>query len=193
MRDSIETKSIAPGFLIAMPQLNDPNFFHSVVLMFDHGKQGAMGVVINGPLMQPISNLVQSLEIELPEGSKGSEDPLLLGGPVAVDRCFILYNKDLGKMEGTMTLDENVFLGCTLECLNKVLCEKNIEKRVILGYAGWSPQQLDAEIKAGFWLTMPFEKDILFDTKYEDVWETCIRRLGIKPETLFNDGSGSIN
>ena len=185
----IERSNLAPGFLVAMPQLNDPNFYKSVVLLLENSVHGSMGLVINGPLSQNVMTLCDTLKIEASD--KNKNEKLMLGGPVSVDRCFILHEDYVGAQD-SLRVSPDIFITYTLDGLIKILKDDEIKRKIILGYAGWSADQLENEIKTGSWLTLEYDSEIVYSSEYDGIWETCIKRLGINPKKLF-EGTSSVN
>ena len=185
----IERSSLAPGFLVAMPQLNDPNFYKSVVLLLENSVHGSMGLVINGPLTQDVMALCETLKIE--GNDKHLSEKLMLGGPAAVDRCFVLHEDYVGAQD-SLRISPDLFITYTLDGLIKILKDDKIKRKIILGYSGWSAQQLEEEIKTGSWLTLEYDPELVYSSDYDTIWESCIKRLGINPKKLF-DGTPSVN
>ena len=148
-----------------------------------------MGLVINGPLSQNVMALCETLEIESTERHRNEK--LMLGGPVSVDRCFILHEDYLGAQD-SLRISPDLYITYTLDGLIKILKDDEIKRKIILGYAGWSAEQLEEEIKTGSWLTLEYDPEIIFSNDYDSIWESCIKRLGINPKKLF-EGTSSVN
>ena len=174
-----EPSSLAPTFLVAMPQLQDPNFSRTVVLLCEHAEEGAMGLVINRSTETLASQIVQ-LEPP-PEQESGLE--VWIGGPVDPARGWLLLSEDLG--DG-IELCPGLYLSASRELLRQVMGASGLSKRCrfLVGYAGWGPKQLDRELADSAWLTVPVDSALLFDTPSEAMWEVAIRRLGIDPNAL---------
>jgi putative transcriptional regulator len=173
----IETELRAPAFLIAVPQLGDPNFNRGVVFMLEHNDQGTMGLVINRPT-------------ELSMGEYGGDRVAAVhqGGPVQMERAFILHDSEHRGPETEDVLG-GVRLSYSLESL-RLLVERPPERwRVFLGYAGWGPNQLAEEISAGAWLVGPPSLDLLYETPPDLVWERALRLMGIEPAQLLHSGA----
>jgi putative transcriptional regulator len=174
-----ETSALAPTLLVAMPQLQDPNFGKTVVLLCEHREEGAMGLVINRCTDTTASSIVQ---LEPPiEHDNGM--PVWIGGPVDPSRGWLLINSDVG--DG-VEVSPGVFLSASRDLLRKVLESDDLAERsrFLVGYAGWGPRQLDAELAASAWLTVPVDSQLMFDTPSTSMWEVAIRRLGIEPHSL---------
>ena len=174
-----QTSSLAPTLLLAMPQLQDPNFTKSVVLLCEHREEGAMGLVVNRCTDTLASAIVQ-LE-PMPEGDGGL--PVWIGGPVDPARGWLLLAENLG--DG-IEVCPGVYLSASRDLLRRVIQNRELATRCrfLVGYAGWGPRQLDSELAASAWLTVPVDKELMFETPGEEMWEVAIRRLGIEPHSL---------
>lgn len=168
-----------------MPQLLDSNFQRTVVLLCEHGAEGALGFVLNRPTDTPAASVVK---LDPPVvGSSGL--PIWVGGPVEPERGWILLSEEPQGMEAVRICD-GVYLSTSAELLRRLLEASAAppRTRVLTGYAGWGPGQLDAEIAASAWLTADVELDLVFDTPPAMMWEQAIRRLGADPATLQMGG-----
>jgi len=174
------TMSLAPALLVSMPQLTDPNFARTVVLLCEHGPEGALGLVVNRPAEVPAA---EAVEFEPPIDTP-NQIPLLLGGPVEPERGWILTthrpaveHKELGG---------GLYLAASPSLLRQTLETKPTPHRtlVLAGYAGWSPGQLDAELSESAWLVVPLELDLIFEIPSAVTWEMAIRRIGADPSQL---------
>lgn len=174
-----EPASLAPSLLVAMPQLQDPNFTKSVVLLCEHRDDGAMGLVVNRPTDALASQIVQ-LDPAPPDDSGLG---VWIGGPVEQSRGWLLYADEIG--EGIQILP-GLYLSASIDVLRRVMTGPQAGERCrfLVGYAGWGPKQLDHELAASAWLTVPVAIDLLFDTPSDTMWEAAIRRLGIDPHAL---------
>lgn len=176
--------SFAPGMLLAMPQLRDPNFVRSVILLCEHGSEGAMGFVVNRPTDVRAARAV-TLD---PPLRRDSGLMLWTGGPVEPQRGFLLLGDNPGTEEG-QRIAEGFHLTASVDVLRRLLEGPPVDAqqqrcRLLLGYAGWGPGQLDSEIAASAWLTAPLDPEIVFDTPAELMWDRAIRRLGVEPMAL---------
>jgi putative transcriptional regulator len=173
--------SLVPSLLLSMPQLVDPNFAKSVVLLCEHGPDGAFGLVVNRPADVAAAEAV-NLE---PPLERANDLPLLLGGPVDPQRGWILTSQAPGEIEHR-DIGAGLYLSASPTLLRRVLSSPASPKRthVIAGYAGWGPGQLDAELSESAWLIAPVELDLIFEIPAAVSWEMAIRRLGADPRTL---------
>jgi putative transcriptional regulator len=172
--------SVAPAFLLSMPQLNDPNFRRTVVLLCQHSPEGAWGLVLNRPTGTPA---VEAVRLDPPiEHDNGLE--LWVGGPVEPERGCILFGDDPQSDEAA-PLGEGLYLSGSAALLRRLL-EGTVppRTRLLMGYAGWGPGQLDEELRESAWLISEVQGDLIFDVSADRMWETAIRRLGADPATL---------
>ena len=184
--------ALAPCFLLSMPQLADPNFAKSVILVCEHSAEGAFGLVINR-----LSELTAAEAVQLsPELEAPNDLPLLIGGPVEPQRGWILTSRapEVAGIEGANrpdgVLSKEIGAGLHLSAspllLRRVLQAHPIPRRtvVLAGYAGWGPGQLDAELAESAWLIAPVELDLIFEIPSAVCWEMAMKRLGVDPKML---------
>lgn len=175
---------LSSSLLIAMPQLDDPNFKRAVVLLVHHGSDGSFGIVLNRALDLTISELMQNSGIAWPSGI-GSVG---WGGPVQPERGWVVFGNDQPpKLEGgddVAKLEQGVCVTGSLEMLRTVAQHPPNHVRLFLGYAGWGAEQLEGELAEGAWLTAPLRREVVFDTAADDMWEAVVRGLGIDPNAL---------
>src|SRR4051812_23460795 len=168
------------ALLLSMPQLQDPNFSRTVVLLCEYSAEGAFGLVINRPSEAAASEMVR-LE---PPVVGGNTMPLWIGGPVEPERGWILLAEEPAAAEFKLIRD-GLYLSTSIALLRDVLAARPAPRaRVLAGYAGWGPGQLDEELAASAWLLADVDLDIVFDTPAEQMWETAIRRIGADPSAL---------
>jgi putative transcriptional regulator len=169
-----------PTLLLSMPQLQDPNFHRTVVLLCDYVPDGAFGIVLNRPTGMPASEMVR-LE---PAVLGGNDLPLYIGGPVEPQRGWILTAEPPAAAE-YRTIVEGLHLSTSPEFLREVLqAHPTPRARVLAGYAGWGPGQLDDELAESAWLMADIDPGLIFDVEASAMWETAIRRLGADPGSL---------
>jgi putative transcriptional regulator len=172
--------SFRPTLLLSMPQLQDPNFARTVILLCDFVPDGAFGLVLNRPTDMAASTMVR-LE---PPVSRGNALPLHIGGPVEPERGWILLGQEPEEVE-YRTIQPGLYLSTSPDLLRKVLeSSPSPRARVLAGYAGWGPGQLDQELAQSAWLMAEVELDLVFDVDAGQMWETAIRRLGADPSAL---------
>lgn len=174
------TEPFRPTLLLSMPQLQDPNFARTVVLLCDYVPEGAFGLVLNRPTDMPASSMVR-LE---PPIAAGNDLPLCLGGPVEPERGWILMADEPEDPEHRVICD-GVYLSTSPNLLRQILAARPAPRaRVLAGYAGWGPGQLDEELAQSSWLMGDVDRDLVFDVEPSRMWETAIRRLGADPSAL---------
>ena len=167
------------SLLLSMPQLQDPNFARTVVLLCDYSPDGAFGLVLNRPTDVAACEMVR-LD---PPVVGGNDMPLWIGGPVDPQRGWILLGEE-PSVEFKLICD-GLYLSTSQTLLREVLETRPAPRaRVLAGYAGWGPGQLDDELAQSAWLMADIDLDIVFDLPASQMWETAIRRLGADPSTL---------
>jgi putative transcriptional regulator len=173
--------SLAPALLLSMPQLIDPNFARSVVLLCEHEPEGAFGLIVNRP---SAITAAEAVRLE-PPIAEPNDLPLLLGGPVEPERGWILTAAEPDGVESRLVGD-GLYLSASPVLLRRVLTLRPVPRRtvVLAGYAGWGAGQLDEEIAQSAWLVMPVELDLVFEIPAAVSWEMAIRRLGADPHLL---------
>jgi putative transcriptional regulator len=171
--------SLAPTLLLSMPQLTDPNFERTVVLLCEHGPEGAFGLVVNRPTTTAAAEAVR-----LDPPIAATTGPLLwVGGPVEPQRGYILLG-EAPENGDVMTVADGLYLSSSIDVLRTVIERTPARSRVLTGYAGWGPGQLDEELAASAWLTADVDARLLFETPADQMWERAIRQLGADPALL---------
>ena len=172
--------------LIAMPAMLDPRFEKTIVLICSHGPEGAMGLVLNrlfGDLN--FRGLLNQFGLSLSLGVP--ELPIYYGGPVEPVRGFVLHSAEYNKDSSTV-ITPSINLTATVEILQALAEGKGSEKSLlVLGYAGWAPGQLEAEIQNNGWLTVEADEGLVFDYPVETKWNRALGKLGISPLMLSAD------
>jgi putative transcriptional regulator len=173
-------------FLIAMPRLEDPNFFHTVTYMCEHTSDGAMGIVINRPMELQLADILEQLEIKI--GSSGIGDqPVYLGGPVQSDRGFVLHDSG-SSWNSTLRINDEISVTTSLDILEAIAANEGPKKSLIaLGYAGWGAGQLETELSQNAWLNGPAQSDIIFNRPSQERWQAAADLLGVDLNLLSGD------
>ena len=181
-------------FLLAMPGMADTRFTRSVVYICAHSSDGAMGLVINQPARKiTFSDLLLQLDLVAPEDlirlpTPAEKLPVLKGGPVETGRGFVLHTADFFIDNSTLPIDESVSLTATVDILRAIAKGDGPRKAMLaLGYAGWSPGQLEEEIQQNGWLNVPADPGLLFDGDVESKYGRALRLLGIDPAMLSGE------
>ncbi|MBV8888694.1 MAG: YqgE/AlgH family protein [Alphaproteobacteria bacterium] len=181
------TKSLAGQLLIAMPQMLDRRFARSVVLLCAHSEDaGAMGLVVNRLLESPTTEeLYRTLNLEPSRLIRAR--PVHFGGPVEAGRGFVLHSADY-REEATLEIGSNIAVTATLDILRAIAKGEGPRRHLLaLGYAGWGPGQLDAEIQANGWLSVAADEALVFDGDLDGKWQRALAKLGIDLSMLSTD------
>jgi putative transcriptional regulator len=179
--------SLAPSLLISMPQLADPNFNRSVVLLIRHKTdEGAFGLIVNRPLVTTGRVVVDTATERHTTDER--ELHLWVGGPVEPQSSWMLVGQPDEVDEDVrraMRISDGVYMSRSSELLRRLLePEPPPRARLVMGYSGWGVGQLEAELEASAWLLSDVDPDLIFNTPPERIWEAAIRRLGADPATL---------
>ncbi len=155
--------------------MHDPPFAHTVILMAQHNRDGALGIVINRPLdMRPIASLLQAFGAD-PSGIADSVR-VFLGGPVSPEVGFVIHTADYQRPD-TMDIDGRVALTAAPDVLRDIGLGRGPRKSLVaFGYAGWGPSQLEDEIAQGAWYSVPEDPALVFDDDRSKVWDEAMAR-----------------
>ncbi|HZX32031.1 MAG TPA: YqgE/AlgH family protein [Rhodocyclaceae bacterium] len=174
----MDAVNLTDNFLIAMPAMTDPYFAQSLVYVCEHNENGALGIIVNRPIDMNLASLFEKIELPL-EHQELSELPVYFGGPVQLDRGFVLH-RPVGQWQSTLAVNGNVGLTSSRDILAAVGASGNpAEFMVTLGYAGWGAGQLEEELAQNAWLTVPARPDILFEMPPEERLPAAMMKLGI--------------
>jgi putative transcriptional regulator len=204
MRASMEAMKIrrspgaapTPGYLdgqmlVAMPGMMDERFSRTLIYLCAHSPEGAMGIVVNKPaadlnfpdLLVQLDIIPEAERIRLPHRVGSMQ--VLMGGPVETSRGFVLHSPDFYLDQSTLPIDDGVCLTATIDILRAIAKGEGPSSAVLaLGYAGWSPGQLETEIQANGWLNCPADPELIFNTSLETKYELALRKIGINPGML---------
>ena len=170
--------SLAGQFLVATPEMQDPRFARTVIYMVRHDATGAQGLVVNRPLREiPLALLLEQTGIE----SRGVEGTVRLhaGGPVDVLRIFVLHTADY-MSEGTLPVKDGIALTFQPDILDAIARGKGPRRALFaVGYAGWAPGQLEAEMKTGAWARASADEALIFDGDHDTKWDRAMARRKI--------------
>ncbi|MDH5325422.1 MAG: YqgE/AlgH family protein [Gammaproteobacteria bacterium] len=173
-------------FLIAMPGLADPNFFHSVTYICEHNKHGAMGIVINQPVDLTLGEVVDYLGIKNGHNEK-MRQTVFRGGPVETDRGFVLHNP-LGKWESTLNVTPRIGLSTSNDIVEALARGEGPEHCLVaLGYAGWGAGQLERELGENAWINCMADEQVLFHMDSAERWQAAVSLVGIDLNHLSGD------
>lgn len=183
IRDALRT-DLRGHLLIAMPGMPDPRFARAVVFLCEHSARGSMGLVVNRPSVEVrFPDLARHLGVEVPEG--GGDVPVHAGGPVEPGRGFVLHSADYDRAGATLRVGPRFGMTATLDVLREIAAGEGPRRALLaLGYAGWAPGQLEAEIAANGWLTAPATMGAVFDRPDPAKWGAALASLGVDPTGL---------
>lgn len=173
-------QSLTNHFLVAMPSLQDTFFERTVIYICEHDSKGAMGLVINRPFDIPVSELLEQMELQAPHicHPDSLDAPVMVGGPVNPERGFVLHSPQ-ANWSNSVKLSDDLMMTTSRDILAVMGTDKAPEQAmVILGYSGWSKDQLEQELAENSWLTIPATNEIIFNVPFEDRWQQATRALG---------------
>lgn len=164
------------GFLIASPQMRDPNFHRTVVLLVQHSPEGALGLVVNRESRVRLGDVVEHLE-----GALRASRPVLWGGPVEPGAGFVIFR---GRAPEGWQVRPDLSVSASRERL-AALVAAGAEFHLCLGYAGWGAGQLDKEFEEGGWIHVDASADLLFECPVSERYDRALARLGLTAESLW--------
>ena len=181
-RQSVNTSrssdSLRDHFLLAMPGLTEGIFSHSITYICEHGESGAMGIIINQPLDLSVKEIFEHLQIAA--NVDFNDEPVMAGGPVHMDHGFVLHRNSSASWEASLKVTREVTLTTSRDILRAIADGSGPDDHLIaLGYAGWSPGQLEQELADNAWLTLPGDSDIIFTTPADQRMGAAAALLGI--------------
>ena len=180
--------SLANHFLIAMPQLADPNFAHTVTYICEHNDQGAMGIIVNRPLELNLGDILDQLQIDADtDDGNLRQQPVVFGGPVHQEYGFVLH--DPGRVwRNTLFISDDVALTTSNDILHDIAVHNGPDQSLVaLGYAGWGAGQLETEMSQNAWLSVAADADIIFLQPFEQRWQASAQLLGIDISVLSDN------
>ena len=175
--------ALAGRLLIAMPGIGDPRFERAVILMVSHSEDEAMGVTVNHPLEGlALSTLLERLGVK---ARAASERSVLVGGPVERERGFVLHTDDYVTAGGTVPVGEGLSMTATREVLEHLDAPEGPRRAILaLGHAGWSPGQLEQELRDNVWLIAEPDEAIIFDDDHDTKWSRALAKIGVAADRL---------
>jgi len=183
--------SLKGQFLVAMPDMGDERFRDTVIYLVGHGDEGAMGLVVNQSLEDMrFGDILEELELGAPNEiirlpSRIRDRKVLRGGPVQRGRGFVLHSDDYFRDGNSYAVSEDICLTATLDVLKAIAFgDAPAQALFALGYCGWGAGQLEDEILGNGWLTVPFDRDLLFSTPLEQRYDRALGTLGITRASL---------
>jgi putative transcriptional regulator len=173
---------ITGRFLIAVPGLDDPNFKQTVVLICEHTKEGAFGLIINRILMNSFRPLLKAFDIV----KTMIDMPIFYGGPVRPEQGYVLYSPYDGKY-GAIRVADNLAVTTSKEILQDIARGKGPEKFMFaLGFSGWTSNQLEEELMMDSWLIAPLDNNILFHDQVGEKWRSAAESIGVNFERFIS-------
>ncbi len=180
------SSSLINQLLIAMPGMADPNFSSTVTLICEHNDDGALGIIINRPLNLKLSGLFEQLAVDDADPDVASS-PVMAGGPVGTERGFVLHGKD-HSFENTLSVSDDIQLTLSRDVIDAMAAGDGPDRSLVaIGYAGWEPGQLEEEMLANAWLNVDATPELVFDTPFDERWDSAARLLGIDIASISPD------
>ena len=186
---SASTLNLANHFLIAMPSMDDPVFGGTVVYICEHNDKGVLGVIINKPTDMTMEILFERIDLKLGDDlhSEVVNEPVMFGGPVQDDRGFVLHSPS-AHYSSSLKVTDDIAFTTSIDVLEAVANGNGPQRLLVsIGYAGWSPGQLEDEIGRNGWLTVGADPHVLFDLPIEERYTAAIKLLGIDPMMLASE------
>jgi putative transcriptional regulator len=182
----MHTVNLTNHFLIAMPGMADPYFSKTLTFICEHNDQGALGVVVNKPIDLTLGNLFEQVEIPLQDDALSAQS-VYFGGPVQVDRGFVLHQPQ-GSWQSTLKIDRDIGFTTSRDILQAMARGEGPGRQIVtLGYAGWGAGQLEDEIKRNGWLTVGADADVIFSLPPEQRLATAMGMLGLNYGNLSDE------
>lgn len=181
--------NLANHFLIAMPSMDDPVFGGTLVYVCEHNDKGVLGVIVNKPTDMTMETLFERIDLKLADDIDADvvNEAILFGGPVQDDRGFVLHTPG-ERYSSSLTVTPEVAFTTSIDVLEAVAAGDGPARMLVsIGYAGWSPGQLEEELARNGWLTVGADAHVLFDLPVEERYTAAIKLLGIDPVMLASE------
>jgi len=188
-----ESLNLENTLLVATPAMGDPRFRHAVIYVCSHDADGAMGIVLNRPKRGRTGITITLTDLLDSIGVKGeprvADTPVLAGGPVDMERGFVLHTPDYRNTNATQALSDTLMMTSTRDVLDSLVTDKAPERAVLaVGYAGWGEGQLETELSGNAWLVCKAEPEaidnLVFAADHEAKWAEALAQIGIDPAML---------
>ena len=169
----------AGKLLVADPSIADPRFARAVIYLVRHDDDGAFGLIVNKPLAKfPLAKLLAQLELEAADSA--AELELYAGGPVQRELGFVLHSSDFATAKATKRVDDGFAVSGVRQVLRALADDKGPKKALFtIGYAGWGPDQLDAELARGDWNVIDADETLVFDLPVSEKWPAAHDRRAL--------------
>ena len=182
-----EGQYLTGQFLIAMPAMDDPNFDRTVTYVCEHNDEGALGLIINRPIDMSLAEILAQMDLEIPDPAL-AEQAVLQGGPVQPERGFVIHDDGGAGFSATLDVQDGIKVTTSRDILEALAKGNGPQHAVIaLGYAGWGAGQLEAEMAANSWLTVPATPDIIFAVPFERRWAAAAQLIGVDITALSSE------
>jgi len=182
----MQQTNLTNQFLIAMPSLKDPNFEKTVTYICAHNEEGAMGIVINKPLDFELAEIFEQMEIHANNPDVNNKT-IFQGGPVHTNRGFILHHATR-EWDSSIVVSDAICVTTSKDILEAIATGDGPDEALIaLGYAGWAGGQLEQELMDNAWLNGPADLEVIFNTPYEQCWQSAAGHMGVDIEKLSSD------
>ena len=192
---TFDNMKLTGRLLIATPEMGDPRFKSAVIYVCSHDSSGAMGIIINKQVVKAggalqLSDMLSNIGIE--GDVRVADTPVLEGGPVDIDRGFVLHSADYFKTETSLKLSNTLSLTSTKDVLEALVKDEAPEKAMLaVGYSGWGAGQIEREVQDNAWIVADADEAIIFDTDLDGKWVKALATLGIRPEMLSHSGGSA--
>ncbi|ODN43096.1 YqgE/AlgH family protein [Piscirickettsia litoralis] len=173
-------------FLVAMPHVEDPNFYQSVVYVCEHGEKGTMGIMINKPIGLTLGELLNYVDISC-KSPKENQLEVVAGGPIQQESGFILHPTE-EVWQTTLHINEHVAVTSSRDILEAIAMGKG-PKHILpaLGYCAWGTGQLEQEVLDNLWLCIPAATDLIFESPFQERWQGAADLIGVNLNELSSD------
>ncbi len=166
--------------LLSEPFLNDPYFKRTVIFLCEHNDEGSFGFVLNNYIDVELDQIMENMP--------KFDGRISIGGPVKNSNLYYIHT--LGaEIEESVEVIPGIFMGGSFDALKDLLMQGKIgssQIRFFVGYSGWSPRQLEAEMSHKSWFVANVGKDLVMDTEDKDLWRTIMKRLGVQGKFIAN-------
>lgn len=174
----MDNTSLKHQLLVAMPQMADPNFEHSVTYIVEHSSEGAMGLTLNRPVQISLGDILEDMDIEI-EVPPSERLRVVAGGPVQQEAGFILHEAST-HWESSILLSDGLMLTTSRDILEAIAVGEGPDRSLVcLGYAGWEAGQLEQELVENAWLSTPASRELVLDTPFEHAWHDAAACIGV--------------
>ncbi|MBF1803300.1 YqgE/AlgH family protein [Alloalcanivorax profundimaris] len=175
----MESASLKHQLLIAMPQMDDPNFEHAVTYVVEHGKEGAMGLTLNRPVSLSLNDILADMDIEV-EVPPSDHHQVVAGGPIQQDSGFVLHRSTARHWDSSIQLADGLCLTTSRDIMEAIALGEGPEATLVcLGYAGWDEGQLERELADNVWLSVASTPELVLDTPFDQRWQAAAASLGV--------------